>query len=91
MFRRLRETPGTRRRSDKVTAQSFVLVLQTAMDIQKLLSWIIIGIVALIAINLVGLLINIGSAILSFALKVLAVVLGVALVVRLLEGMRTKA
>ena len=60
------------------------------MDIRTLLRWIIIGVVVLIAINLVGLLINIGGAIVSLTLKVLAVVLGVTLIIRVLEGVRSR-
>ena len=59
------------------------------MDIQKLLRWLILGVVILIAASLLGLLIDIGTALLKVALQVLVVVLIVALVVRFFDGTRS--
>lgn len=59
------------------------------MDIEKLLRWFIIGVVVLIAASLLGLLIDIGTALLKVALQVLVVVLIVALVVRFFDGGRS--
>lgn len=56
------------------------------MDIEKIVRWIIIGTLVLIGASLLGVLIDIGTALLSFALKVLAVVLIVAVAVRLING-----
>jgi flagellar biosynthesis protein FliQ len=59
------------------------------MDIEKILRWIIIGVVVLIGISVLGVLIDIGAALLSFALKVLVIVLIVAVIARFFEGRRT--
>lgn len=58
------------------------------MDIEKILQWIIIGVIVLIGASLLGVLIDIGTALLSFALKVLVVVLVVAVIARYLKGTR---
>lgn len=59
------------------------------MDIQKLLRWLILGVVILIAASLLGLLIDIGTALLKVALQVLVVVLVVALIVRFFGGSKS--
>jgi prepilin signal peptidase PulO-like enzyme (type II secretory pathway) len=59
------------------------------MDIEKILRWIIIGVVVLIGASLLGVLIDIGTALLSFALKVLVVVLIAAVIARFFESRRT--
>ena len=59
------------------------------MDIQAILRWIIIGVVLLIGLGLLGLLIDIGTTLISIALRVLLIVLIVAVVVRVVQGMRT--
>jgi len=59
------------------------------MDIQKLLRWLILGVVILIAASLLGLLIDIGTALLKVALQVLVVVLVVALIVQFFGGSKS--
>lgn len=60
------------------------------MDIDTILRWIIIGVVLLIGASVLGLLIDIGTALLWLALKVLVVVLIVAVAVRLFGGQKTE-
>lgn len=58
------------------------------MDIKTILQWLIIGIALLLGLSLLGLLIDIGTALLSTAVKVLLIVLLVVIVVRVVEGVR---
>lgn len=62
---------------------------EATMDIQTILRWIIIGVVILIGLGLLGLLIDIGTALISLALRVLVIVLVVAIIIRVVDGMRS--
>jgi hypothetical protein len=63
----------------------------TLMDltVQNVLHWLIVGVVAIVALSLLGVLINIATALLGFVLRVGVVVLLVLLVLRFFEGRRT--
>lgn len=62
----------------------------TAMNIDTILRWIIIGVVLLIGASLLGLIIDLGTALLKVALQVLVVVLIVALVARFFGNRSTQ-
>lgn len=57
-------------------------------DVETVLRWIIIGVLLLALASVLGIVIDIGAAILGFALKILLVVFVVAVVLRFLERMR---
>jgi hypothetical protein len=59
------------------------------LDVSKILSWMIIGVIALIALSLLGLVANLAADLLAFGLKVLVVVLIVALALRFFDNLRT--
>lgn len=58
------------------------------LDIRTVLRWLIIGVIALVALSLVGVLIDVAGAILGFVLKAGIIVLIVLFVIRVLEGIR---
>lgn len=59
------------------------------LDIRTVLRWLIIGVIALVALSLVGVLIDVAGAILSFVLKAGVIVLIVLFILRVLEGLRS--
>lgn len=58
------------------------------MDTQQLLQWFIIGIVLLIGLSIVGFLLDLAVGLLSFAVKVLLVLLVVAVGLRFFRYLR---
>jgi hypothetical protein len=58
------------------------------LDIPTVLRWLIIGVIALIGLSLVGVLVNVAGALLSFILEAGVVVLIVLVIIRVLEGLR---
>ncbi|PSQ74146.1 MAG: hypothetical protein BRD53_05720 [Bacteroidetes bacterium SW_7_64_58] len=59
------------------------------LDLQTVIRWLIIGVVALLGLSLLGVLVNVATALLQFVLKAGAIVLVVLLVIRALEGVRS--
>lgn len=59
------------------------------LDVRTVLRWLIYGVIVLIGLSLLGILVNIAGALLSFVLKIGAVVLVVLLIIRVLEGLRS--
>ncbi len=59
------------------------------LDIRTVLRWLIIGVIALVALSLVGVLIDVAGAILGFVLKAGVIVLIVLFIIRVLEGLRS--
>ncbi|MFB6280366.1 MAG: hypothetical protein ABEK75_12740 [Salinibacter sp.] len=59
------------------------------LDLQTIIRWLIIGVIALIGLSLLGVLIDVAGALLQVVLKAGAVVLVVLLIIRVLEGVRS--
>lgn len=59
------------------------------LDIRTVLRWLIIGVIVLVGLSLVGLLIDVASAILGFVLQAGIIVLVVLVILRVLEGIRS--
>lgn len=59
------------------------------LDIRTVLRWLIIGVIVLLGLSLLGVLINVASALLQLVLKGGAIVLVVLLIIRVLEGLRS--
>lgn len=59
------------------------------LDIRTVLRWLIIGVIVLLGLSLLGVLVNVASAILQLVLKAGAIVLVVLLILRVLEGLRS--
>ncbi len=60
------------------------------LDIRTVLRWLIIGVIVLLGLSLVGVLVDVAGALLQLVLKAGAVVLVVLLVIRVLEGVRSR-
>lgn len=60
------------------------------MDIEKVLRWIIIAIVLLVAVALLTVILKVGAVLLQVALKVLLILLLVAIVLRFFDVLRGK-
>lgn len=58
------------------------------LDLKTVLRWLIYGVLALIGLSLLGVLVNVATALLSFVLKAGVVVLVVLLLVQLLDAIR---
>lgn len=58
------------------------------LDLKTVLRWLIYGVLALIGLSLLGVLVDVAAALLSFVLKAGVVVLVVLLVIQLLDGIR---
>jgi hypothetical protein len=58
------------------------------LDLRTVLRWLIYGVVALVGLSLLGVLIDVAGALLSFVLKAGVVLLVVLVVIRVLDGMR---
>ena len=58
------------------------------LDLHTVLEWLLYGVIALIALSLLGLLVDVAGALLSLLLKAGVVVLVVLLLIRLLEHLR---
>lgn len=58
------------------------------LDLKTVLRWLIYGVLALIGLSLLGVLVDVAAALLSFVLKAGVVVLVVLLLVQLLEAIR---
>lgn len=59
------------------------------LDLRTVLRWLIYGVIALVGLSLLGILVDIAGALLSFVLKAGLVLLVVLFVIRLLEGTRS--
>lgn len=59
------------------------------LDLRTVLRWLIYGVLILIGLSLLGVLVNVATALLQFVLKAGVVVLIVLLVLRLFEGARS--
>ena len=59
------------------------------LDLRTVLRWLIYGVLILIGLSLLGVLVNVATALLQLVLKAGAVVLIVLLVLRLFEGARS--
>lgn len=59
------------------------------LDLQTIIRWLIIGVIALIGLSLLGVLIDVAGALLRVVLKAGAVVLVVLLIISVLEGVRS--
>ncbi|PSQ86788.1 MAG: hypothetical protein BRD30_09285 [Bacteroidetes bacterium QH_2_63_10] len=59
------------------------------LDLRTVIRWLIIGVIALLGLSLLGVLVNVASALLQIVLKAGAVVLVVLLIIRVLEGVRS--
>lgn len=59
------------------------------LDLKTVLRWLIYGVIALIALSLLGILVDIAGALLGFVLKVGVIVLVVLFIIRVLEGLRS--
>lgn len=59
------------------------------LDLRTVLRWLIYGVLTLIGLSLLGVLVNVATALLQLVLKAGAVVLIVLLVLRLFEGARS--
>jgi hypothetical protein len=57
-------------------------------DIPTVLRWLITGVIALIGLSLLGVLVNVAGALLSFVLKAGVVILIILVLIRVLEGLR---
>ena len=57
--------------------------------VENILHWLIMGVVAIIALSVIGVLIDLATALLGFVLRAGVVVLLVLLVLRFFEGRRT--
>lgn len=53
------------------------------MDIQQILRWIVVAIVLLVAMSLLGVVLKVGAALVSLALKLLVVLFVIAVILRL--------
>ncbi len=58
------------------------------LDLKTVLRWLIYGVLALIGLSLLGVLVNVAAALLSFVLKAGVVVLVVLLLIQLLDAIR---
>jgi hypothetical protein len=58
------------------------------LDLRTVLRWLIYGVIGLIALSVLGVLVDVAAALLSFVLKAGVVVLVVLLLARFLEGLR---
>jgi len=58
------------------------------LDIPTVLRWVITGVIALIGLSLLGVLVDIAGALLSFVLKAGVVILIILVLIRVLEGLR---
>jgi hypothetical protein len=59
------------------------------LDLRTVLRWLIYGVLILIGLSLLGVLVNVATALLQLVLKAGVVVLIVLLVLRLFEGARS--
>jgi hypothetical protein len=59
------------------------------LDLQTVIRWLIIGVIALLGLSLLGVLVNVATALLQFVLKADAIVLVVLFIIRALEGVRS--
>jgi hypothetical protein len=59
------------------------------LDLQTVIRWLIIGVIALLGLSLLGVLVNVATALLQFVLKAGAIVLVVLFIIRALEGVRS--
>jgi len=60
----------------------------TNLDVSTVLKWLILGVIALIGLSLIGVLVDVAGALLSFVLKAGVIVLVVLVVIRVLDGLR---
>ena len=58
------------------------------LDLKTVLRWLIYGVVALISLSLLGVLVDVASALLTLLLKAGAVLLVVLLILQFIEGTR---
>lgn len=58
------------------------------LDLKTVLRWLIYGVLALIGLSLLGVLVDVAAALLSFVLKAGVVVLVVLLLIQLLDAIR---
>lgn len=58
------------------------------LDLKTVLRWLIYGVLALIGLSLLGVLVDVAAALLSFVLKAGVVVLVVLLLIQFLEAFR---
>ena len=59
------------------------------LDLQTVIRWLIIGVIALLGLSLLGVLVNVATALLQFVLKAGVIVLVVLFIIRALEGVRS--
>ena len=59
------------------------------LDLQTVIRWLIIGVIALLGLSLLGVLVNVATALLQFVLKAGAIVLVALFIIRGLEGVRS--
>lgn len=60
------------------------------MDIQQVLRWIVVAIVAIVAVSLLGAILKVGVVLLKFGLRVLVVLFLVAVALRFFDLLRQK-
>lgn len=59
------------------------------LTVENVLHWLIVGVVAIVALSLLGFLVDVAASLLGFVLRVGVIVLLVLLVLRFFQGRRT--